>query len=106
MNVNYEQFKKYKIPNLYIICNKCKLTTQDPNNTCKDEAKCRMSSCKNKDRHAYKVRVKNAGGMVKERQKSLYGDFFDVAQEADKFTKLVKEGKVDFFIPKLESVYQ
>ncbi len=104
MNVNYEQFKKHKIPNLYIICNKCKLTIQDPNNTCKDETKCKMSSCKNKDRHAYKVRVKNAGGMVKERQKSLYGDFFDVAQEADKFTKLVKEGKADFFIPKLESI--
>ena len=79
MNVNHEQFKKHKVPNLYIICNKCKLTTQDPSNLCKGESKCKMSSCKYKDRHAYKVRVKNVDGMVKERQKSLHGDFFEVA---------------------------
>ena len=52
MAVNYDQFKKYDVPCLYIVCNKCKLTTQNPDDKCKSKetgskgAGCKMSSCK------------------------------------------------------------
>lgn len=105
MAVNYDQFKKYDVPCLYIVCNKCKLTTQNPDDKCKSKetgskgAGCKMSSCKNKDRHVYKVRVKVNEFDKSEKQKVLHGDFFDVIKDADKFKNLVREKNETIFLP-------
>lgn len=83
MSVNYQQFEQQKTPCLYVYCNKCGLTTKDPNKKCMNASNgdkpIKMRECKFKESHHYKVRVKTKDG---EKQKQLEGSFLDVIRNS------------------------